>query len=250
MRSIIAAMALAACASAGAAGSLSSDIRITSEALGYDLSYRVYLPQGDDTPAGLPTLYVTDGQGYISRGEMPQVLDRLIADGRIDSVVVVFVDPRDPDNARVNRRNQQFFCNEDYLDFYRRELVPTVERDYATANRQSARSILGVSFGGLNAACFGLDGHDTFSGIAMHSPANHPVPDLLDRYEVSDRLPLRIFLSTGQPNDNTRANRAFRDVLEAKGYPLEYIEVRQGHDWRNWRPLVDDVLLYFYSPMD
>jgi enterochelin esterase family protein len=60
-------------------------------------------------------------------------------------------------------------------------------------------------------------------------------------------LPLKIFLSTGTPDDNTGDNRRFRRLLEEKGYQVEYIEVRQGHDWRNWKPLIDDVLLYFYG---
>jgi enterochelin esterase-like enzyme len=46
---------------------------------------------------------------------------------------------------------------------------------------------------------------------------------------------------------STRANRKFRTVLRDKGYPLKYKEVRQGHNWRNWKPLLDDVLLYFYK---
>ena len=34
----------------------------------------------------LPVLYVTDGQWYIDRGEMSQVIDELIEDGEIDPV--------------------------------------------------------------------------------------------------------------------------------------------------------------------
>ena len=55
-----------------------------------------------------------------------------------------------------------------------------------------------------------------------------------------------MFLSTGKPNDNTTANRRFRNILQDKGYDLKYMEVRKGHNWDNWRPLIDDVLLYFY----
>lgn len=84
----------------------------------------------------------------------------------------------------------------------------------------------------------------------MQSPANHPVENLLPAYEESPILPLRIFLSTGQPNDNTRANRRFRTILKDKGYDMKYVEVREGHNWDNWEPLLDDALLYFYSSDD
>jgi enterochelin esterase-like enzyme len=45
-------------------------------------------------------------------------------------------------------------------------------------------------------------------------------------------------------------NRRFRNVLRDKGYPLKYIEVAKGHDWDNWKPLMDDVLRYFHAPTE
>jgi len=228
-------------------GTLTPEIRIASATLGYDLQYRVYLPDGHAALDDLEVLYVTDGPGYIKQGRMSRVLDKLIDAGRIDPLIAVFVDSRDPDDPGINRRNQQFFCNADYLKFFSDELIPAIEHAYPAAADRTARTILGMSFGGLNAACFGLMGYETFSGIAMQSPANHPVPALLSAYEKTPTLPLNIFLSTGEPYDNTLANRKFRTVLRDKGYPLKYKEVRQGHNWRNWKPLLDDVLLYFYK---
>lgn len=228
-------------------GTLSEDIRIRSDVLGYDLQYRVYLPAGVATHTDLPVLYVTDGQNYLSRGRMQVVLNRLVEESEIEPLIVVFVDARDPDDLTTNRRNQQFLCNQNYLRFYADELIPTIEKNYAVADRREARTIMGMSFGATNAACFGIIGSDTFSGLGMLSPANHPLPDLLPAYEKLPRLPLKIFLSTGKPDDNTRANRRFRRVLQDKGYELEYVEVRKGHNWENWRPLLDDLLLYFYA---
>lgn len=230
-----------------AAGTLSADIRIGSKALGYDVQYRVYLPGRGATSADLPVLFVTDGHGYIREGRMTRVLDSLIDSGDIEPLVVVFVDPRDPDNLRSNRRNQQFFCNRDYLRFYTDELIPAIEENYPVMTSRDARSILGLSFGGLNAACFGLLGYEWFSGLGIMSPANQPVPALLDTYEKMPLLPLRIFLSTGKPDDNTLANRRFHSVLKNKGYNVHYMEVRRGHNWDNWRPLIDDFLLHFYA---
>ena len=229
---------------------LTDNIRITSDALGYDLQYRVYLPEGYDSLEDLPVLYVTDGQSYIRQGRMPQMLSRLIKSKAIEPVISVFVDPRDPDNNSTNRRNQQFLCNPDYFRFFAEELIPNIEQTYPAASDREKRTILGLSFGGLNSACFGLMGHEIFSGIGMHSPAVHPVANLMPGYEEAPTLPLKIFLSTGYPNDNSRSNRKFRTVLKDKGYTLKYIEVSEGHNWDNWKPLIDDVLLYFYETMD
>jgi enterochelin esterase-like enzyme len=247
MRFVICFAWLILSANSFAKGQLTSNIEIDSQALGYKLQYRVYTPDENLKKAEMPVLFVTDGPGYINRGRMNKVADRLLKKARIEPSVIVFVDPRNPEDPNENRRNAQFFCNQDYFNFYKNELIPALEQDFPIAKTRESRSILGVSFGGLNAACFGLLGSDTFSGIAMHSPATHPIKALLPNYERLDTLPLRIFLSTGVPNDNTAANRKFRDILEDKGYPLKYIETDEGHNWRNWAPLIDDVLLYFYG---
>lgn len=226
---------------------LSSNIRISSAALGYDLHYRVYVPSGISSGELRPALYVTDGQWYIASGRLHDLAEQMNTDGSILSPVIVFVDSRNPDNRRENRRNQQFFCKQDYADFFRHDLIPKIEADYPVQSGREARTVLGLSFGGLNAACFGLIATDVFGGIAMQSPANHPVPSLNDAYEELDVQPVKMFLSVGTKNDNTRAGRLFKKILQKKGYDLTYKEVPYGHNWRNWKPLLDDVLMTFYQ---
>jgi len=109
-------------------GIVTDDIRIASDVLGYDLQYRIYLPEGYDSRENHPVLFLTDGQNYLTRGRMPGILDRLIERGDIVPVIAVFVDPRDPDDLQSNRRTSQFLCNADYLRFYVDELIPTALR--------------------------------------------------------------------------------------------------------------------------
>ena len=215
--------------------------------MGYDLQYRVYVPDAAESVESMPVLFITDGPAYIDQGRVPSMLDQLIGAEKIGPMIAVFVDSRNPDDLGINRRNHEFFCNADYLRFYSDELIPAIEKAYPVERDREARAILGLSFGGLNAACFGLHGYETFHGIGMHSPANHPVRELLPAYANGPKRPLRIFLSTGSPNDNTQANRRFRGVLKKRGYDMQYVETKEGHNWANWRPLIDDVLLYFYA---
>lgn len=230
-----------------AAGTLTPDIRISSVAMGYDIQYRVYVPEGVGPDERVPVMFITDGPGYIHNGRVPRVLDRLIGSGTITPVVTVFVDSRNPDDLSENRRNDEFFCNRYYLAFYIYDLIPAIESAYPVQRTREGRSIMGLSFGGLNAACFGLLGFDTFSGIAMQSPATHPEENLLPAYENEPRRPLKIFLSTGTDRDNTATNRRFRKILQDKGYELEYVQTNGGHNWDNWRPQIDDVFKYFYG---
>ena len=233
--------------SAFADGTLTPFIRISSAAMGYDIQYRVYVPEGIESGDQLPVMFITDGPSYIRKGRTAIVLDRLIRSNKIDPVIAVFVDSRNPDNLSENRRNDEFFCNRYYLAFYIDDLIPAIERAYPVQRTREGRSILGASFGGLNAACFGLFGFDTFSGIAMHSPANYPVENLLPAYKNQPTRPIKIFLSTGVSGDNSADNRRFRTILKEKGYEMKYKQTNEGHNWDNWRGLVDDVFLYYYG---
>lgn len=231
----------------GLTGDLGPNQVFQSKRLGYDLHYRVYTPANFDSSDALPTLYVTDGQSYIRNGRLHELMDRLIADGSIEPAVVVFIDNRDPYNYNVNRRNSQFFCNQDYIHFVAKELAPFIDSKFGTSTDRADRTILGLSFGGLNSACFGLYAHDSFRGIAMQSPAMHPVPDIFDSYASLEDADLKVFLSTGTNRDNEARTRAFKKILDDVGLEMHYVEVPYGHTWQNWQPLLDDILLYYYG---
>lgn len=229
-------------------GKLSDNQRISSKNLGYELQYRVYKPAGASADDKLPTLYVTDGQGYLAQGGFKAVLDTAISNGEIEPVLVVFLDSRNPDKLEEDRRHSQFMCNSRFAEFFARELIPAISKQQPVSQSRDDRVILGVSFGGLNSACFGLMLSSGFSGIAMQSPASGDHLEVVrELYEEREPLPLRIFLSVGSRNDNTGAVKRFKKTLERKGYDLTYIKVTGEHNWENWSPLLDDVLITFFA---
>jgi len=237
--------------SAQATGTLSDDIRIKSDILGYDLQYRVYVPNDVSSDAQLPTLYITDGASYAKKERMIGALDKAIASGDIKPVIAVFVDARDPDNLKINRRNEQFFCKKDYVDFFTTELVPFIDETYPTRAHRDDRVILGVSFGGFNAGCFGLMATPYFGGIAMNSPAHSKfVKYLQSQYSRFDKKNLKIYMSVGNDVDNRQAVRSFKKTLKKKGYDLTYSQNHHGHNWKNWKPLLPDVLETFFAVED
>lgn len=237
---------------AAAEGVLSENQRIFSQKLGYELQYRVYRPALATAEANLPSLYVTDGQGYLAQGNFKSVLDTAITNGDIRPVIVVFLDSRNPDNLLENRRNSQFLCNKEFAYFFATELIPTISRNHPVSDSRNDRVILGLSFGGLNSACFGLTLSELFSGIAMQSPASGVhVEAVRKSYEEREMLPLKMYLSVGTINDNYKEVKRFRRTLQDKGYDLTYTWVRKGqHNWENWAPLLDDVLLTFFAKPD
>lgn len=221
--------------------------RISSKILGYDLQYWVHLPKGYQEGRPYPTLYVTDGFWYKEQGGLLKIADRLLKKEQIKPIIIVLVDAIGPDNRNDNRRELEFLCNPKYIDFYREELVPRVDQSYSTDTSQLNRGILGVSFGGLNSMYFGRYASDLFGKVGIQSPAPHPCPDIYQAYTDSPTLPIDIYLSTGTVNDTAPAAIKLKGILEEKGYKIAYQEVAKGHNWANWKPLLDDVLLHFYS---
>ncbi|HKJ16660.1 MAG TPA: alpha/beta hydrolase-fold protein [Xanthomonadales bacterium] len=226
------------------AGQLSDNIRISSKYMGYDLQYRVFTPDGIESDGRYPVLLVTDGAMYIQMG-MPQVVDELVAAGAIRPVFVVFVDSRNPDNLDESRRNSEFMCKIEYVNFFNAELLQELYKNYPISADRDDTNILGLSFGGLNSACFGVITSKTFSGIGMHSPASDKhVREVSKLYQRNETQPLRIFISSGTRNDNLRSTRRFRDVLEEEGYEVTYVENKgAAHNYENWIELLDDALI-------
>lgn len=231
-----------------AQGSLSDNIQIKSKILGYDLQYRVYLPDEAKLIAPLPTIYLTDGQWYLSEGKIVDILDREISAGNIKPVAAIFVDSRNPADLSENRRNNQFMCNQKYAAFFAGELLPEVEASFPVSKDRTDRVVGGLSFGGLNAGCFGIMLSQVFSGVAMQSPASTKhLKILMKLYNDRETLPIKIFMSAGTKKDNTRAIRKFKKLLIQKNYNIDYTEVPFGHSWKNWGPLIDDMLKAFFK---
>lgn len=219
---------------------------ISSKVLSYDLRYWVHVPEGYENE-NLPVLYVTDGKWYREGGNLLRTSSQLIESGAVSPHIIVLVDAFDPNNASVNRRNSQFLCNPQYVKFYLEELIPAVEQNFNVLSGKDNRAILGLSFGGLNSMYFTAHAGDHFGKVGIQSPAPHPCPDVYDAIDQATELPEQIFLSTGTINDKARESRRLKSILEKKNLELSYMEVAEGHNWRNWKPLLDDVLLFFYA---
>lgn len=219
--------------------------RIHSPQLQYDLQYQA-VPSPGYQP-GDPVLYVTDGAWYAEPGQLPELIQQLRHAGKIRPLLLVLVDARDPADLSVNRRHQQFMCNQQYAAFFRDTLLPAVQQQYQPSTARTDRVILGLSFGAINAACFGLLLPNQFGNLAMQSPGNKDHLAVLTKlYQQQPLLPLKMSLSFGTLNDNLGAGRKFHQILQQKGYAVAYQEVRFGHNWHNWQPLLDDVLLHFF----
>lgn len=230
-------------------GKLKKDLLFNSKALGYQITYSVYVPFGYDTAENFPTVYVTDGYEYMHErlGNMVTVLDNLIHLKRIKPVVAVFIDHREPINRGNNRRMQELAMNEKYLSFLTTELIPLIEKDYSVAKDASQRAILGNSMGGLSAAYFAFSRPDVFGLAGIQSPAFWFRPEIYKFCDNPENPPVKMFMTTGVIYDAEEGARKMKAILDKNTCTYQYKEVNQGHSWGNSRDLIDDILVYFFQ---
>ncbi|MFA7287561.1 MAG: alpha/beta hydrolase-fold protein [Melioribacteraceae bacterium] len=229
-------------------GLFSGNKIISSKNLSYNVQYRVYTPNGYESMTNLPVIYVTDGHEYSDDrlGSMSIILDNLIAEKKINPLIAVFIDPRDPVTLN-NKRMDEYIINPKFAEFVASELVPLIDSTYKTRNDPANRAILGTSLGGLNSAYFGYMKSSVFGLIGIHSPAFWASKDVIfNYYETSPKLPLKFYMSTGTINDTQADAERMKTILDAKGYELKYKEVNESHSWGNWRALIDEPLEYFF----
>ena len=257
-----------------APGTLDADHSIVSRHLQDTVHYWVYTPAGYETLERLPVLYMLDGNDFVDErmGALPTILDNLIADGRIEPLIAVFVDAREPGNPQNNRREDEFLANPmEHARFIAEELVPAIDGAYRTAPDPDARAIAGVSYGGIAATYVAASQPTTFHNVAAFSPSLWVLDSpeyLADPQHVAGSrlmqpvigsaiecggeagpacLPLRVFLSAGLPEWDVGDLGSLAKVLEGLGYPIDYQQVREGHTWDQWRGLSDEMLVFLFG---
>ena len=228
-------------------GKIISEILFHSKTLDYQITYSVYLPQGNLN--NLPVVYVTDGFEYMhpKMGNMITILDNLIADKKIKPVIAVFIDHREPVNRSNNRRMEELAMNEKYLKFFTDEFIPLVEQTYPVAKGRENRAILGTSMGGLTSAYFIFSRPEIFGMAGIQSPAFWSKPQIYSLCDSVADSKTKIFMSSGVFNDTSESTRKMKTILENNSCTYTYKETNEGHSWGNWRNLIDDILIDFFG---
>ncbi|UJJ32691.1 enterochelin esterase [Halopseudomonas maritima] len=222
-------------------------LRYHSKRLGNQRQLTLYTPAGKQHDA-LPLLTLFDEQAYTLEVPTPTLLDNLIAAGRIPPMAAVLVG--NPDRAS---RATELPGNPDFADFLAMELLPWLQTRLPISCAAEDRILAGSSFGGLAAAYVAMRHPQRFgkvlsqSGSFWWSPEGEPPQWLVRQYAEHQRLPLRFYLDAGlleEPGAEgiLGSTRALYEVLQGKGYPVDYQEFAGGHDYLLWRDTLVDGL--------
>lgn len=229
-------------------GMLTKDILYNSKLLNYQVMYSVYTPPNYSANKSYPVLYVTDGYEYLheNMGNILTTLNNLIYEKKIQPIIAVFVDHREPVNRVNNRRMTELAMNENYMKFFIDELMPVVEGKYSISKKPSERAILGTSMGGLTAAYFAFSRPDVFGLAGIQSPAFWFRPEIYTLCDNPENPPVKVYMTTGVINDAEEGSRKMKAILDKNTCTYQYKEVNEGHSWGNWRNLLDDIFIYFF----
>jgi enterochelin esterase family protein len=223
----------------------------------------VYTPAGyGDVASRCCLLIVFDADIYAPAGAStiiptPTILDNLIAQAKIPPTVAVFIK-----NPNVLSRLDELACSPKFADFVANELVSWVRGHYRVSDDPGRTVTCGASLGGLCAAYCGFRHPDVIGNVLSQSGSFLIEPGYVWRcptYDVESgwlarqfakttRRPLRFYLEVGRfersyEGDSVLEHRRFRDVLEAKGYPVVYSEYDGEHDFCCWRGSLADGLI-------
>lgn len=229
-------------------GKIAKDKLLNSKTLGYQITYSVYVPNGYDAAKTYPVVYVTDGYEYMHErlGNMVTILDNLIHLKKIEPVVAVFIDHREPVNRANNRRMNELALNQRYLSFMTDEFLPFIEKSYRVAQEPSKRAVIGSSMGGLSAAYFAFSKPEVFGLAGIQSPSFWFRPEIYKLCDNPENPPVKTFMTTGKIFDAEEGALKMKGILDKNTCKYQYMEVNQSHSWGNWRDTIDDILIYFF----
>jgi enterochelin esterase-like enzyme len=232
-----------------------------SQSLDRDREAVVYLPPGyADSSDRYPVLYLLHGAGgdehtWVDRMGANVILDNLIADGRLEPLVVVMpygYTHRLPEGERRRGAAAYKTDMEEFPVDLINDLIPLIELRYRVGSDRQHRAIGGLSMGGGQSLAIGLTHPELFRAVAAFSSAMQIAnsPDwggvdmetvLADASTLNDQLDL-LWVGCGTEDTLFNVNKAFSEQLTEHGVEHTFRVTLGGHTADVWSRYLNEVL--------
>jgi enterochelin esterase-like enzyme len=234
-----------------------SVVEYDSKTLGTRRQMRVYTPPGYSSDRKYPVLYLLHGIGannhqWLEGCRAANVVDNLLADGKIQPVLMVFPNC----DANINATNATASARpreggrrggfEGYGAPFENDLlqdiIPYIESHYSVFADREHRALAGLSMGGGQSLNIGLSHIDTFANIGGFSSAPNTYefggisPDtklLPDPEAAKEKLKL-LWLACGNKDGLIRVSQGVHNMLKDKGVPHVWHVDSHAHDDAEW----------------
>ena len=229
------------------------EVTVHSAALGDERHVGVYVPARFRRSRQYPLLIVHDGFDYLRYADLRVVLDNLIHRLEIPPLIAAFT--QSPD------RLEEYAGHDGHARFVAVEIPELLQHSFPLHPSPAARGLVGASFGAvasLHAAwrhpgVFGRlalqSGSFAFADIGHHrrSSTFDPVARFVNEFRRRPGRPAeRMYLSCGIYESLIYENRSLVPLLRHHGIEVRYEEVRDGHNWENWRDRLQSALTWLF----
>lgn len=255
---------------------------LQSKILNKEVAYSVYLPPGYQTSQRTyPVVYLLhgytdDNTGWVQFGEINRYADKAISEGTIPPMIIVMP------NADSSWYINSYDGKENYEDFFVRELIPSVEKQFLIKGTRAYRAVCGLSMGGYGALILAMKHPELFVASAPLSAAvfdddaivgmndksydqmlgqlygrglkgksrlttawyNNSVMKLAAEKSVGELSRVRYWIDCGDDDFLSKGNCELHILLSERKIPHEF-RMRDGnHTWNYWRTGIVDALAF------
>jgi enterochelin esterase family protein len=238
-----------------------------SPGLKMDRRITIYTPPGYESGKDkYPVLYLLHGAGgdeeaWMTLGRASQVLDNLLAQGKITPMIVVMPNGNVIQEAAPGEESKGFYkpqfmipgTMEGTYETNFKDIIRFVESNYRVKADKANRAIAGLSMGGFHSLHISRLYPNTFDYVGLFSAAIMPrQTNGNSAYErIDETLATQMkngyrlyWIACGKTDFLYKNNTEFREKLDKMGMKYVYRESEGGHTWRNWR-----VYLSEFTPM-
>lgn len=242
-----------------------SKVWYESPTLGMNRRMTVYTPAGyEKGDKRYPVFYLLHGMGgdenaWTELGRASQILDNMIAQGKVEPMIVVMTNGNVAMEAAPGESSLGFKAPTTQLphtmdgvfEQHFPDVVKYVDSNYRTIADKKHRAIAGLSMGGFHSMHTSKEYPDMFDYVGLFSAAilphdgtTSPVYDNLEGKLAKQfaNPPVLYWIAIGDKDFLYEANKEYRKMLDEKGYKYIYRESPDGHIWKNWRIYLTEFL--------
>ena len=208
-----------------------------SSTTGRTRQMHVWTPEGYiSSGKELPVLYLVHGMGdtdadWSGIGCAGDILDNLLAEGKITPMVVVMPDG----GIGINQ----------FPDELMKDIKPYIEKNYKVKKGPENTALAGLSMGGMETKATITAYPTTFCYVGIFSGGTVSVEESQNMKGFREKNKL-LFINYGSEEIRNRpAARQDTEALKASGMNAHFfVTPNAGHEWKTWR-----LALYTFAPM-
>jgi enterochelin esterase family protein len=196
-----------------------------------------------------PVLYLLHGSndtpaGWTMVGRANYIMDNLLADKKAREMIIVM-----PFGHAVHfdaPREQQMKNSDRFEEYFFKDLVPLVERNYRVKKGRENTAIVGLSMGGGQSLQIGLGHLDHFSAIGAFSSAiprdfENRFSDLLAHPDATNKKLKLLWIGCGRQDSAFQGCQKLSAVLEKHQIHHTFNPTEGRHTYTVWREYFTDV---------